>query len=34
MSYTLMIQSGVTQLCEIISEAEIFSDKKLLKNAI
>lgn len=34
MSYTPMIQNGVTQLCEIISEAEIFNDKKLFKNAI
>ena len=34
MSYTSMIQSGVTQLCEIISEAEILNDNKLLKNAI
>ena len=29
-----MIQSGVTQLCEIISEAEILNDKKLFKNAM
>lgn len=27
----MMIQSGVTQLCEIISEAEILNDKKLKK---